>query len=44
MAAAIALVFVGLVGYAKLTGHWDTNLPKQLYFQLIPTAAAQAHP
>jgi polyferredoxin len=44
MAAAIALVFFGFVGYAKLTGHWNTNLPKQLYFQLVPTAAAQPHP
>jgi len=44
MAAGIAIVFFGLVGYAKLTGHWDTRLPKQLYFQLVPTAAAQQHP
>ena len=44
MAAGIAIVFFGLVGYARLTGHWDTHLPKQLYFQLVPTAAAQRHP
>jgi len=44
MAAAIAILFFGLVGYAKLTDHWNTRLPKQLYFQLVPAAAAQEHP
>jgi polyferredoxin len=44
MAAGIAVIFVGLVGYAKFTGHWDTQLPKQLYFQLVPTAGLQQHP
>lgn len=44
MAAGIAIIFFGLVGYAKLTHHWDTNLPKQIYFQLVPTANEQYHP
>jgi polyferredoxin len=44
MAAGIAIIFFGLVGYAKLTGHWDTQLPKQVYFQLVPTAGEQQHP
>ena len=44
MAAGIAIIFLGLVSYAKLAGHWDTHLPKQLYFQLVPAAAAQEHP
>jgi len=44
MAAGIALIFFGLVGYAKLSGHWDTHLPKQVYFQLVPTAGEQQHP
>jgi polyferredoxin len=44
MAAGIAIIFFGLVGYAKLTGHWDTQLPKQVYFQLVPTASEQKHP
>ena len=44
MAAGIAIIFFGLVGYAKLSGHWDTQLPKQVYFQLVPTASAQQHP
>ena len=44
MAAGIAIIFFGLVGYAKLSGHWDTHLPKQIYFELVPTASAQQHP
>jgi len=44
MAAGIAIVFFGLVGYAKLTGDWDTHLPKQLYFELVPNASWQGHP
>ena len=44
LAAAIAVLFFGLVGYAKLTGHWDTQLPKELYFQLVPAAGEVQHP
>lgn len=44
VAAAIALVFFGLVGYAKLSGHWDTRLPQEIYFQLVPQASQTAHP
>ncbi len=44
MAAGIAIFFFGLVGYAKVTGHWNTNLPKQVYLQLVPNASEQQHP
>ena len=44
MAAGIAIIFFGLVGYAKVTGHWNTNLPKQVYLQLVPNANDQQHP
>ena len=44
VAAAIAVLFFGLVGYAKLSGHWDTRLPQQVYFQLVPQASQTAHP
>ena len=43
-AAGVAIIFFGLVGYAKLTGHWDTQIPKQVYFRLVPSANEQAHP
>jgi polyferredoxin len=44
VAAAIAIVFFGLVGYAKLSGHWGTRLPQEIYFQLVPQANQTAHP
>ena len=27
MAAGVAILFLGVVGYAKVTGQWNTNLP-----------------
>jgi len=44
IAAAIAIFFLGLVGYAKLSDHWNTSLPKQVYLQLVPSASDQQHP
>lgn len=44
MAAGIAIIFFGLVGYAKIAGHWNTNLPKQVYLELVPSASEQQHP
>jgi len=44
MAAGIAILFLGMVGYAKVTGQWNTNLPKQVYLQLVPNASEQEHP
>ncbi len=44
LAAGIAIIFVALVGYAKVTNHWNTHLPSQLYFQLVPQADQQQHP
>ena len=43
-AAGIAVIFFGLVGYAKLTKHWDTRVPQAVYFQLVPNASEQRHP
>lgn len=44
MAAAILVLFLGAVGYARLTDHWNTVLPKQVYLQLVPQANEQLHP
>jgi polyferredoxin len=44
MAAGIAIIFFGLMSYAKITGHWDTHLPKQVYLELVPNASEQQHP
>jgi polyferredoxin len=44
VAAAIAALFLGIVGTARLTGHWDTNLPDAVYQYLIPRVEATSHP
>ena len=33
--AAIAVIFLSLVAYAKWTGHWETRLPEEILHQLI---------
>jgi hypothetical protein len=40
----VTLVFVGVVAWAQLTGHWQTHVPDERYFDLIPNASAFAHP
>ena len=44
VAVAIAALFLGVCGYARLTGHWHTNLPGSTYFELIPHANEFTHP
>lgn len=44
MAAGIALIFFGVVGYAHWSGHWQTRLPDSVYFKLIPHANEFQHP
>jgi len=44
LAAGIAVVFFGLVGYAKLSDHWQTHLPNEVFLKLVPTANEQHHP
>lgn len=44
VAAVIAVLFLGIVGWAQATGHWQTNVPAQVYFELIPRAQELTHP
>lgn len=44
VAAGIVVVFFGLVGYAKLTDHWQTHLPNGVFLKLVPNANEQHHP
>lgn len=44
IAATIAVLFFGLVGYARVTGHWDTQVPDAVYRELVPAANSFAHP
>ena len=44
IAAAVACIFVGLVGFARITGHWRTNLPQEIYAHLVAHANEVSHP
>ena len=43
VAAALALIFFGLMGMARATGHWQTNVPRAVYMQLVPHADDYGH-
>jgi len=42
--AGVAVLFLGITGYAKWTGHWRTDLPTRVYLELIPQARELSHP
>jgi polyferredoxin len=44
MAAGIAAVFFGIVGFAKTSGYWQTNVPTTVYQDLVPHANSATHP
>ncbi len=44
IAAAIAVLFLGIVGYAKAAAHWNTPVPRALYMELVPHADEAKHP
>ena len=44
LAAGSAILFLGIAGYARWSGHWTTDLPSRLYFQLVPHANEFTHP
>ena len=43
MAAGIAALFFGIVGFAKTANHWDSPVPRSTYQQLVPNADEAAH-
>jgi polyferredoxin len=43
MAAAIAALFLGIVGFAKSAGYWNGDVPDYIYRQLVP-ANEVSHP
>jgi polyferredoxin len=43
VAAALAIVFFGLIGAARATGHWQTNIPRDVYMKLVPHADEYGH-
>ena len=44
VAAGVALIFLGMVALAQLTGHWQTKVSDDQYLQLIPNASQFGHP
>lgn len=44
LAAGIALMFLGVAGFAKATGHWNSAIPDAVYQRLVPNADQAAHP
>jgi polyferredoxin len=44
IAAAAALLFVGIVGWAQSAGYWKTDLASQALFDLVPRAQEFTHP
>jgi polyferredoxin len=44
MAAAIAILFFGIIGFAKTAGYWNGDIPEHVYRQLVPQANEVSHP
>jgi polyferredoxin len=44
MAAGIAALFCGIVGFAKTEGYWNTSVPNHVYQELVPRADQASHP
>jgi polyferredoxin len=44
VAAGVAFLFLGVCGWARWTGHWQTQLPTQVYMDLVPHANEFSHP
>jgi polyferredoxin len=44
IAAGIAALFLGLTAFARLTGHWHTDVDPRVYSAIIPRAAELDHP
>ena len=44
LAVGILVLFLGIVGFARFTGQWHTDLPDGMYQELIPRAGEFAHP
>jgi len=44
LAAGIAVLFLGVAGFAKATGHWNSPVSDAVYQRLVPNADQAAHP
>jgi polyferredoxin len=44
MTALVCGIFLAVVLFARATNHWQTNVPAELYQQLVPVADQASHP
>jgi NAD-dependent dihydropyrimidine dehydrogenase PreA subunit len=44
VACGVIALFVIVVAAARATGHWQTDVPEAMFFDLIPRAGELAHP
>lgn len=44
MVGILAVIFFGTVLVARATGHWQTNIPSEVYQELVPNAKNASHP
>jgi hypothetical protein len=44
MALGIAALFLGIVGFAKTAGYWNSDIPDSVYRQFVPQANKISHP
>jgi polyferredoxin len=44
LAAGIAVLFLGIIAYAKVTGHWNGDISAQVYADVVPHADQASHP
>ncbi len=44
VAGVVAYLFLAAVLFARVTNHWQTNMPRSVYQQLVPVADELAHP
>ncbi|MBS1825807.1 MAG: 4Fe-4S binding protein [Acidobacteria bacterium] len=44
IAATIVLVFLGVTGTARWTGHWNSPIPDAMYQRLVPQSEELGHP
>jgi len=44
IAGILAYIFFGLIFLARITSHWQTNIPRAVYTNLVPHANDLSHP
>lgn len=44
MTILLATIFFGVILFARATNHWRTNVPREVYQQLVPNANEASHP